>query len=63
MNKIDSIREKKGMSYADIAKATGLTATYIWSLAKGKKQNPTLENIKKISKALDSKAYVVFNLE
>jgi len=42
MNKIDTLRKKKAMSYGTIAKESGLTATYIYLLAKGKRTNPSL---------------------
>ena len=63
MNRIDEIRRSKGLTYQNLADETGLTTTYIWSLAKGKRDNPSLKNMKKISKVLDSKVSQVFNLE
>ncbi len=45
------IREVKKMSQGDIYRATKIERTYISSLESGK-QNPTLETIAKIAKAL-----------
>jgi len=61
-NRIDSLRKKKGLSYGDIARATGLTATYIYLLAKGKRTNPSLEVMQKISSALEEKVEKVFQI-
>lgn len=60
VNKIDSLRTKKAMSYGDIAKDSGLTPTYIYLLAKGKRKNPSLETMMKISQALNEKVEKVF---
>lgn len=49
MNSIDYFRAKKGLSYADIAKKTGYTVPYIYMLAKGKRTNPSMEVLKKLS--------------
>ncbi len=61
-NKIDSLRTKKAMSYGDIAKESGLTSTYIYLLAKGKRKNPSLETMQKVSQALDEKVERVFSI-
>ncbi|WP_346877149.1 MULTISPECIES: helix-turn-helix transcriptional regulator [unclassified Clostridium] len=62
MNKIDSIRKKKCLSYADIAKEAGITSAYVCSLAKGKRTNPSLDVMKAISHALDEKVEKVFQI-
>jgi len=62
MNKIDVLRKKKALSYNAIAKNTGLTATYIHLLAKGKRKNPSLEVMQKISRALGEKTEKVFGI-
>jgi len=48
------IREAKKMSQGDIFRATKIDRAYICNLEKGK-QNPTLETIEKIAKALNVK--------
>ncbi len=45
------IREAKGMSQGDIYRATKIERAYISNLEAGK-QNPTLETMEKIAKAL-----------
>ncbi len=45
------IRLKKGMSQGDIYRATKIERAYISNLEAGK-QNPTLETMEKIAKAL-----------
>ncbi|MBB6217542.1 putative transcriptional regulator [Anaerosolibacter carboniphilus] len=62
MNNIDSIRKKKALSYGDIAKESGLTPTYIHLLAKGKRNNPSLDVMQKISQALGEKVEKVFKI-
>jgi len=61
-NKIDNLRTKKAMSYGDIAKESGLTSTYIYLLAKGKRKNPSLEAMQKVSLALNEKVEKVFSI-
>lgn len=62
MNKIDELRVKSKMSYSEIAEKTGLTATYIHLLAKGKRTNPSLEVMQRISQALGAKVEKVFKM-
>ncbi|MCC5910051.1 MAG: helix-turn-helix transcriptional regulator [Clostridiaceae bacterium] len=62
MNRIDSIRAKKAMSYGDLAKASGLTSAYIHLLAKGKRNNPSFEVMQKLSQALGEKVEKVFKM-
>ena len=45
------VREAKGMSQGDIFRATKIDRAYICNLETGK-QNPTLETIEKIARAL-----------
>jgi putative transcriptional regulator len=62
MNKIDILRKIQNKSYGAIAKETGLTATYIYLLAKGERTNPSLEVMQKISVALGEKVEKVFQI-
>jgi transcriptional regulator with XRE-family HTH domain len=48
------IREEKGMSQGDIYRATKIERAYISNLEAGK-QNPTLETMEKVAKALGVK--------
>lgn len=62
MNKIDFIRKKKLLSYNAIAEKTGLTAAYVYMLAKGKRKNPSLEVMQKIACALESRVEFIFQV-
>ena len=53
MNNIEKLKKKKCMSYEDIAKKTGVTAQYIFLLAKGERSNPSLEVMKSVANALE----------
>lgn len=62
MNKIDSIRKRKRLSYGKIGQACGLSPTYVYLLAKGKRSNPSLETMQKVSSALGEKVEKVFSI-
>ena len=62
MNKIDEFRAKKKLSYAAIAKTTGLSPTYIHFLAKGHRENPSLDVMQRIADALKEKVGNVFQI-
>jgi len=62
MNKIDKLKKSKNMSYEEIAKDSGVTAQYVFLLAKGKRTNPSLEVMKAISQALGEKVETVFQI-
>lgn len=60
MNKIDSIKKQKNLTYKDIANATGLTSAYICMLAKGQKKNPSKEVMEKIANVLGKTVPEIF---
>jgi transcriptional regulator with XRE-family HTH domain len=60
VNKIERVRKRKNLSYGGLAKLTGLSTTYIFMLATGKRTNPSLTVMKKIADALDSKIEALF---
>lgn len=62
MNKIEKIKQRKKLSYNDIARESGLSAPYVYYLAKNKRTNPSLEAMKKISLALGERVEKVFDL-
>ncbi|GAA0078908.1 hypothetical protein UT300005_32870 [Clostridium sp. CTA-5] len=62
MNKIDKLRKRKLLSYYDIGKKANISAQYVYLLAKGKRNNPSLEIMKSIANALDEKVEYVFNI-
>ncbi len=63
MNNIVTIKKEKCMSYEDIAKKSGVTAQYVFLLAKGERKNPSLEVMKSIAIALDEPIEKVFKLK
>lgn len=52
LTNLKKIRLKKNLSQGKLAKLAGVSSSYIANLEKGRKQNPTIEIIDKISKAL-----------
>ena len=62
MNKIDKLRKRKALSYYAIAKVAKISPQYVYLLAKGKRNNPSLEIMKSISNALEEKVEYVFNI-
>jgi transcriptional regulator with XRE-family HTH domain len=62
-NRIDSIRKEKEMSYGDIAKLSGCSASYVWAIAQGIRDNPSVDTMEGIARALREKPNKVFILE
>lgn len=60
MNQIKLLREKRGLTIYDIAKATGFTPSYISNLENGKRTNPSKDAMTKISEALNLSVPEVF---
>lgn len=60
MCRIDVIRKRRGLSYAELARKTGLTTAYIRFLAKGERKNPSLSVMQKIAEALGEPLSSVF---
>ena len=53
LEKIRELREKKGWSYADAAKAAGMNHRQYWyAIETGDRHNVTVEMLEKIAKAL-----------
>lgn len=57
------LRKRKVLSYNDIAKDAKISAQYVYLLAKGKRNNPSLEIMKGIANALDEKVECVFDMK
>jgi len=53
LKNLKRIRLKKNLSLDKLAKLTGVSKSYIASLEKGRRSNPTIEIIDKLSKALN----------
>jgi len=62
MNKIKAICEKKGLSYAEVARKAGVTPMYVGLLAKEERKNPSLKKMQKIALALGEKTENVFDM-
>lgn len=52
LKNLKKLRLKKGLSQGALAKESGVSAGYIANLERGDKNNPTLEVLDKIAKAL-----------
>ena len=52
-SKIKRLREKLGLSQEKLARLADVSNNTIINIEAGKQQNPTIETIKKIAKALD----------
>ena len=50
--KIVRLRNEKGLSSVELAKATGLSRGYLWQLETGGKDNPSLDILQKLAGAL-----------
>lgn len=60
MNQIKKFREKKNLSIHELARRTGLTASYISNLEKGKRDNPSKDTMEKIAEALGKTVVEIF---
>lgn len=54
---LKSIRKSKGMTLTELGEKIGLTHSYISQIERGVKGTPSLETVKKITKALDVDYY------
>ena len=52
-SKVKMLREDKGVSQREVAIATGLTETTLYSIENGKADNPTSKTIKAIANFYD----------
>ncbi len=50
-DKLRELREDRGLEQLDVAKMTGLTSGYISHLEQGRKKNPSMNTLKKLSDA------------
>ena len=51
--KLKSICNLRGINFKTLSQKTGLSISYLYSLDNNDKVNPTLDVLKKLSKALD----------
>lgn len=59
-NNLKKIRIEKGMTMEKLSDKTGLSIGYICHLEKGSRNNPSIETMEKIAKALDKTVAQVF---
>ena len=59
-NRIDYWRVRQGLTYQNIAEQAGTSAQYVNMLAKGKRCNPGIATMNKISRALNKTIGQVF---
>ena len=59
-NKLKYSREEKGITLLQLSKLSGVSVGYLCHLEKGTRNNPSLEVMEKISKALDKTVAEVF---
>ena len=62
-NKIEILRKEKGITLAELARLTGLSAGYLCHLEKGSRNNPSLEVMEKIAKALNRSVVEIFFIQ
>ena len=60
INKIKSIRERKGMTLEKLADLAGISTGYLCHLEKGTRKNPSIEVMDRISRALNKTIMEVF---
>jgi XRE family transcriptional regulator of biofilm formation len=49
---LKALREKKGLSQAEVAKRSGVTRFYVSQLESGLRKNPSLPVLKRLARAL-----------
>ena len=59
-NSLEKIRKEKGMTMQKLADLSGLSLGYICHLEKGSRNNPSIETMEKIAKALNKSVAEVF---
>lgn len=62
MNKIDEICKRRHISYSELGRQAKISSMYVGLLAKGKRNNPSLEVMQNISNALGEKVERVFKV-
>ena len=62
-NKIKFIRKEKGLTLLEISIKSGISVGYLCHLEKGTRDNPSLEVMEKIAKALNKSVAEVFFIQ
>ncbi|WP_313558840.1 helix-turn-helix domain-containing protein [Ruminiclostridium cellobioparum] len=61
-NNLKMLRESKGMTLKELSKSSGVHLSYISSLERGEKSNPSIDIIQKLSKGLGMSEQEVLDL-
>lgn len=59
-NKLRILRQEKGLTIAELAELSGISAGYICHLEKGTRKNPSIETMEKIAKVFNKSILEVF---
>ncbi len=62
-NKIKAIRKEKGLTLLEISIKSGISVGYLCHLEKGTRNNPSLDAMEKIAKALNKSVAEVFFIQ
>lgn len=62
-NQIKKIREKKGLTLLKLSSLSGVSVGYLCHLERGSRNNPSIEVMEKISKALNKSIAEIFFVE
>ena len=62
-NRIKSIRKENGLTLLEISIKSGISVGYLCHLEKGTRNNPSLEVMEKIAKALNKSVAEVFFIQ
>jgi transcriptional regulator with XRE-family HTH domain len=50
--RLKQLRDKKGLSVAELSAAAGVSKPYIWQIESGRRQNPSADKLQKLAAAL-----------
>ena len=62
-NQIKKIREEKGLTLAKLSNLSGISIGYLCHLEKGSRNNPSIDVMEKISKALNKTITEIFFMQ
>lgn len=62
-NQIKKIREEKGLTLLKLSNLSGVSVGYLCHLEKGSRNNPSIEVMERVSKALNKSIAEIFFVE
>lgn len=62
-NQIKKIREEKGLTLAKLSNLSGISIGYLCHLEKGSRNNPSIDVMEKISRALNKTITEIFFMQ